>query len=133
DMTRQSIPVATKAPSRVTRNNQMRLSNAGGGGAYTNGHGGDTTGRRGAENVPPPAQAPANSRVTQQFTATATSVSGGRGGTGTVGGVMPASSAASVPAATGAVRRSNVVKEVERLKENRERRRQRQAELKEEK
>lgn len=58
------------APSRVTRNNQMRLSNAGG--AYTNGHGGDTTGRRGAENVPPPQQPPQqpppNSRVTQQVT-----------------------------------------------------------------
>ncbi|XP_047022380.1 kinesin-like protein Klp10A isoform X1 [Helicoverpa zea] len=130
DMTRQSIPVATKAPSRVTRNNQMRLSNAGG--AYTNGHGGDTTGRRGAENVPPPQQppqpTPANTRITQQFTAS--SVAGG-------GGARPAgvSSTVSVPhaVASGAVRRSNVVKEVERLKENREKRRQRQAELKEEK
>nr|XP_049692044.1 kinesin-like protein KIF2A isoform X1 [Helicoverpa armigera]XP_049692046.1 kinesin-like protein KIF2A isoform X1 [Helicoverpa armigera]XP_049692051.1 kinesin-like protein KIF2A isoform X1 [Helicoverpa armigera]XP_049692052.1 kinesin-like protein KIF2A isoform X1 [Helicoverpa armigera] len=130
DMTRQSIPVATKAPSRVTRNNQMRLSNAGG--AYTNGHGGDTTGRRGAENVPPPQQppqpAPTNTRITQQFTAS--SVAGG-------GGARPAgvSSTVSVPhaVASGAVRRSNVVKEVERLKENREKRRQRQAELKEEK
>lgn len=59
------------APSRVTRNNQMRLSNAGGAAAgYTNGHGGDTTGRRGAENVPPPQPQPPppqpNSRVTQQ-------------------------------------------------------------------
>lgn len=45
------------------------------------------------------------------------------------------SSTVSVPhaVASGAVRRSNVVKEVERLKENREKRRQRQAELKEEK
>ncbi|XP_050345034.1 kinesin-like protein Klp10A isoform X1 [Nymphalis io] len=124
DMTRQSIPVATKAPSRVTRNNQMRLSNAGG--AYTNGHGGDTTGRRGAENVPPPQQpqAPPNSRITQQFNPP-------------VSAARPAavSSAVSVPhaVASGAVRRSNVVKEVERLKENREKRRQRQAELKEEK
>ncbi|XP_068626169.1 kinesin-like protein Klp10A [Battus philenor] len=131
DMTRQSIPVATKAPPRVTRNNQMRVSNAGG---YTNGHGGDTTGRRGAENVPPPANAPpvaaANTRVTQQF---------GGGGVGGVGGgiarTAATASAASVPhaVASGAVRRSNVVKEVERLKENREKRRQRQAELKEEK
>ncbi|XP_052750244.1 kinesin-like protein Klp10A isoform X2 [Galleria mellonella] len=131
DMTRQSIPVATKAPSRVTRNNQMRLSNAGG--AYTNGHGGDTTGRRGTENVPPPQQPPQqpppNSRVTQQFNPPAT-----------VGGVnargaAAVSSTVSVPhaVASGAVRRSNVVKEVERLKENREKRRQRQAELKEEK
>ncbi|XP_075977376.1 kinesin-like protein 10A isoform X1 [Anticarsia gemmatalis] len=128
DMTRQSIPVATKAPSRVTRNNQMRVSNAGG--AYTNGHGGDTTGRRGAENVPPaqpPQPTATNTRITQQFTAS--SVSGG--------GARPAgvSSTVSVPhaVASGAVRRSNVVKEVERLKENREKRRQRQAELKEEK
>lgn len=64
------------APSRVTRNNQMRLSNAPVVGAtnYTNGHGGDTTGRRGAENVPPPQPQPQppppqpvpNSRITQQ-------------------------------------------------------------------
>ncbi|XP_049882329.1 kinesin-like protein Klp10A isoform X2 [Pectinophora gossypiella] len=129
DMTRQSIPVATKAApsSRVTRNNQMRVSNAGG---YTNGHGGDTTGRRGAENVPPPQQPAPNSRVTQQFTNVP--VGGGGGGGGRPAGV---SSTASVPhaVASGAVRRSNVVKEVERLKENREKRRQRQAELKEEK
>ncbi|CAH2050909.1 unnamed protein product, partial [Iphiclides podalirius] len=138
DMTRQSIPVATKAPTRATRNNQMRASNAGG---YTNGHGGDTTGRRGAENVPPPQQQQqpppqpvpaANTRVTQQFGV------GGMGGVGGVGGVTrtaATASAASVPhaVASGAVRRSNVVKEVERLKENREKRRQRQAELKEEK
>lgn len=124
DMTRQSIPVATKvvAPSRVTRNNQ-RLSNAVG--AYTNGHGGDTTGRRGAENVPPPLPQPTpNSRATQQFNPPVSSA-------------RPAavSSTVSVPhaVASGAVRRSNVVKEVERLKENREKRRQRQAELKEEK
>ncbi|CAB3241203.1 unnamed protein product [Arctia plantaginis] len=176
DMTRQSIPVATKAPSRVTRNNQMRLSNAGGGGAaYTNGHSGDTTGRRGAENVPPaqlPQPAPTNTRITQQ-----TPASGGRTRSGSspstasvpkgpqqqqspytahmqrrmmhinkeftgVGGVSGSavrpggvSSTVSVPqaVASGAVRRSNVVKEVERLKENREKRRQRQAELKEEK
>lgn len=38
-----------------------------------------------------------------------------------------------VQADNGRVRRSNVVKEVERLKKNREERRQRQAELKEEK
>ncbi|XP_045449723.1 kinesin-like protein Klp10A [Melitaea cinxia] len=169
DMTRQSIPVATKAPSRVTRNNQMRLSNAGG---YTNGHGGDTTGRRGAENVPPPqaTQPPPNSRVTQQQAP----ASGGRSraaSTPSAASVVqplqapgrrlhnvkeisidvrtcrqfnpPVSaaragavaSAVSVPhaVASGAVRRSNVVKEVERLKENREKRRQRQAELKEEK
>ncbi|XP_059045432.1 kinesin-like protein Klp10A [Achroia grisella] len=131
DMTRQSIPVATKAPSRVTRNNQMRLSNAGG--AYTNGHGGDTTGRRGAENVPPQQptqQPPPNSRVTQQFNAPATGVGGV-----TARGAAAVSSTVSVPhaVASGAVRRSNVVKEVERLKENREKRRQRQAELKEEK
>ncbi|XP_022822166.1 kinesin-like protein Klp10A isoform X2 [Spodoptera litura] len=131
DMTRQSIPVATKAPSRVTRNNQMRLSNAAG--AYTNGHGGDTTGRRGAENVPPPQQppqpTPTNTRITQQFTAS--TVAGG-GAAARPAGV---SSTVSVPhaVASGAVRRSNVVKEVERLKENREKRRQRQAELKEEK
>ncbi|XP_038220874.1 kinesin-like protein Klp10A isoform X4 [Zerene cesonia] len=125
DMTRQSIPVATKAPTRVTRNNQMRVSNVGG--AYTNGHGGDTTGRRGAENVPPPQptpQAQTNTRVTQQFNPPVSSA-------------RPAAvaSAVSVPhaVASGAVRRSNVVKEVERLKENREKRRQRQAELKEEK
>ncbi|XP_060804310.1 kinesin-like protein Klp10A [Amyelois transitella] len=168
DMTRQSIPVATKAPSRVTRNNQMRLSNAGGG--YTNGHGGDTTGRRGAENVPPPQQPqqpPPNSRVTQQApasggrsrsgsTPSAASMNQGQGQSPYVphmqrrlhnvkefnppvgaGGARPAgvSSTVSVPhaVASGAVRRSNVVKEVERLKENREKRRQRQAELKEEK
>ncbi|XP_053618650.1 kinesin-like protein KIF2A isoform X2 [Plodia interpunctella] len=167
DMTRQSIPVATKAPSRVTRNNQMRLSNAGGG--YTNGHGGDTTGRRGAENVPPPQpqQPQPNSRVTQQAptsggrsrsgsTPSAASVNQGQGQSPYVphmqrrlhnvkefnppvgaGGARPAgvSSTISVPhaVASGAVRRSNVVKEVERLKENREKRRQRQAELKEEK
>lgn len=54
------------------------------------------------------------------------------GGSGRPAGV---SSTLSVPhaVASGAVRRSNVVKEVERLKENREKRRQRQAELKEEK
>ncbi|XP_035453438.1 kinesin-like protein Klp10A isoform X4 [Spodoptera frugiperda] len=172
DMTRQSIPVATKAPSRVTRNNQMRLSNAAG--AYTNGHGGDTTGRRGAENVPPPQQppqpTPTNTRITQQPPPsggrsragstpsaasvpqglqqspymphlqrrihnvkefTASSVAGG-GAAARPAGV---SSTVSVPhaVASGAVRRSNVVKEVERLKENREKRRQRQAELKEEK
>nr|XP_034837419.1 kinesin-like protein Klp10A [Maniola hyperantus] len=126
DMTRQSIPVATKAPTRVTRNNQARASNVGT--AYTNGHGGDTTGRRGVENVPPapqpqPQPAP-NSRMTQQFNQP-------------VASARPAAvaSAVSVPhaLASGAVRRSNVVKEVERLKENREKRRQRQAELKEEK
>ncbi|XP_026739401.1 kinesin-like protein Klp10A isoform X2 [Trichoplusia ni] len=130
DMTRQSIPVATKAPSRVTRNNQMRLSNAAG--AYTNGHGGDTTGRRGAENVPPPQQppqpAPTNTRITQQFTS-------GSAASGGAGRAAAVASTVSVPhaVASGAVRRSNVVKEVERLKENREKRRQRQAELKEEK
>ncbi|XP_045496715.1 kinesin-like protein Klp10A isoform X2 [Colias croceus] len=130
DMTRQSIPVATKAPTRVTRNNQMRVSNVGG--AYTNGHGGDTTGRRGAENVPPPQptqptlqpQPQQTNRVTQQFNPPVSSA-------------RPAAvaSTVSVPhaVASGAVRRSNVVKEVERLKENREKRRQRQAELKEEK
>ncbi|KAM3967855.1 kinesin-like protein Klp10A [Aphomia sociella] len=162
-------------PSRVTRNNQMRLSNAGGG--YTNGHGGDTTGRRGAENVPPPQQPPQqpppNSRVTQQppvsggraragSTPSAASMPqglpqpymphlqrrihnikefnppttnlGGRGGVA-AGAAAAVSSTVSVPhaVASGAVRRSNVVKEVERLKENREKRRQRQAELKEEK
>ncbi|XP_041975042.1 kinesin-like protein Klp10A isoform X2 [Aricia agestis] len=129
-MTRQSIPVATKAPSsRVTRNNQMRVSNAGGGGAYTNGHG-DTTGRRGAENVPPAPQPAPNSRVTQQF-----GVGGTRGGAAAGAAPAAVSSTVSVPhaVASGAVRRSNVVKEVERLKENREKRRQRQAELKEEK
>ncbi|CAH0592770.1 unnamed protein product [Chrysodeixis includens] len=130
DMTRQSIPVATKAPSRVTRNNQMRLSNAAG--AYTNGHGGDTTGRRGAENVPPPQQppqpVPTNTRITQQFTS-------GSAASGGAARAAAVASTVSVPhaAASGAVRRSNVVKEVERLKENREKRRQRQAELKEEK
>ncbi|XP_063375432.1 kinesin-like protein Klp10A isoform X2 [Cydia amplana] len=136
DMTRQSIhqsiPVPTKASSRVTRNNQVRMSNAPG---YTNGHGGDTTGRRGAENVPPPAQTPAPvpnvSRVTQQFNASNTTSGLTRGNTG----AGAASSTVNVPhaVASGAVRRSNVVKEVERLKENREKRRQRQAELKEEK
>ncbi|XP_045523979.1 kinesin-like protein Klp10A isoform X4 [Pieris brassicae] len=125
DMTRQSIPVATKAPARVTRNNQARVSNVG---AYTNGHGGDTTGRRGAENVPPPVQAtapPPNSRITQQFNPPP------------VSSARPAAVSSNVyiphQVASGAVRRSNVVKEVERLKENREKRRQRQAELKEEK
>ncbi|XP_013176665.1 PREDICTED: kinesin-like protein Klp10A isoform X2 [Papilio xuthus] len=135
DMTRQSIPVATKAPARVTRNNQMRMSNAG---AYTNGHGGDTTGRRGAENVPPPPQPqqqpPSNSRLTQQFSNSGGGGAGGGGG-GMARNTAASASAASVPhaVASGAVRRSNVVKEVERLKENREKRRQRQAELKEEK
>ncbi|XP_026739400.1 kinesin-like protein Klp10A isoform X1 [Trichoplusia ni] len=172
DMTRQSIPVATKAPSRVTRNNQMRLSNAAG--AYTNGHGGDTTGRRGAENVPPPQQppqpAPTNTRITQQqpppsggrsragSTPSAASVpqglqqspymphlqrrihnvkefTSGSAASGGAGRAAAVASTVSVPhaVASGAVRRSNVVKEVERLKENREKRRQRQAELKEEK
>ncbi|XP_063548236.1 kinesin-like protein Klp10A isoform X7 [Cydia strobilella] len=150
--------------SRATRNNQVRMSNAPG---YTNGHGGDTTGRRGAENVPPPAQTPAPvpnaSRVTQQqapmscnsrtgsvasvvpalpanltsrknnkeFNASNTTSGLTRGNTG----AGAASSTVNVPhaVASGAVRRSNVVKEVERLKENREKRRQRQAELKEEK
>ncbi|XP_045523980.1 kinesin-like protein Klp10A isoform X5 [Pieris brassicae] len=158
DMTRQSIPVATKAPARVTRNNQARVSNVG---AYTNGHGGDTTGRRGAENVPPPVQAtapPPNSRITQQMPN-----SGGRTRSGStpsaasviqnpysnkrmhnkefnpppVSSARPAAVSSNVyiphQVASGAVRRSNVVKEVERLKENREKRRQRQAELKEEK
>ncbi|CAH0592772.1 unnamed protein product [Chrysodeixis includens] len=117
-------------PSRVTRNNQMRLSNAAG--AYTNGHGGDTTGRRGAENVPPPQQppqpVPTNTRITQQFTS-------GSAASGGAARAAAVASTVSVPhaAASGAVRRSNVVKEVERLKENREKRRQRQAELKEEK
>ncbi|XP_047520044.1 kinesin-like protein Klp10A isoform X1 [Pieris napi] len=124
DMTRQSIPVA-KAPVRVTRNNQARVSNVS---AYTNGHGGDTTGRRGAENVPPPVQAtvqPPNSRITQQFNPPP------------VSSARPAAVSSNVyiphQVASGAVRRSNVVKEVEKLKENREKRRQRQAELKEEK
>ncbi|XP_026320345.1 kinesin-like protein Klp10A isoform X2 [Hyposmocoma kahamanoa] len=131
DMTRQSIPVAAKgsnfvsAPAaRITRNNQMRVANAGG---YTNGHGGDTTGRRGgAENVPPQPQP--NTRITQQFSTPANV----GGASGRPAGVT---STVSVPhaVASGAVRRSNVVKEVERLKENREKRRQRQAELKEEK
>ncbi|CAF4861926.1 unnamed protein product [Pieris macdunnoughi] len=112
-------------PARVTRNNQARVSTVG---AYTNGHGGDTTGRRGAENVPPPVQAtvqPPNSRMTQQFN------------TPPVTSARPAAVSSNVyiphQVASGAVRRSNVVKEVERLKENREKRRQRQAELKEEK
>lgn len=63
---------------------------------------------------------------------TASSVAGAGAGAARAGGV---SSTVSVPhaVASGAVRRSNVVKEVERLKENREKRRQRQAELKEEK
>ncbi|XP_026739402.1 kinesin-like protein Klp10A isoform X3 [Trichoplusia ni] len=159
-------------PSRVTRNNQMRLSNAAG--AYTNGHGGDTTGRRGAENVPPPQQppqpAPTNTRITQQqpppsggrsragSTPSAASVpqglqqspymphlqrrihnvkefTSGSAASGGAGRAAAVASTVSVPhaVASGAVRRSNVVKEVERLKENREKRRQRQAELKEEK
>lgn len=132
DMTRQSIPVATKAPVRVARTNQMRVSNASGG-AYTNGHGGDTTGRRGAENVPPPQlpqpAPPANTRITQQFSV------GSGGAVSAAARPVAVSSTVSVPhaVASGAVRRSNVVKEVERLKENREKRRQRQAELKEEK
>ncbi|KAH9641337.1 hypothetical protein HF086_016331 [Spodoptera exigua] len=131
EATEEQEKATSPAPSRVTRNNQMRLSNAAG--AYTNGHGGDTTGRRGAENVPPPQQppqpTPTNTRITQQFTAS--SVAGG-GAAARPAGV---SSTVSVPhaVASGAVRRSNVVKEVERLKENREKRRQRQAELKEEK
>ncbi|XP_022822167.1 kinesin-like protein Klp10A isoform X3 [Spodoptera litura] len=131
EATEEQQKATSPAPSRVTRNNQMRLSNAAG--AYTNGHGGDTTGRRGAENVPPPQQppqpTPTNTRITQQFTAS--TVAGG-GAAARPAGV---SSTVSVPhaVASGAVRRSNVVKEVERLKENREKRRQRQAELKEEK
>lgn len=44
----------------------MRVSNAAAGAVYTNGHGGDTTGRRGAENVPPPQPQPQNNRITQQ-------------------------------------------------------------------
>lgn len=69
--------------------------------------------------------------VRVQFTAPPAGVGGGIPG-GRAAGV---SSTVSVPhaVASGAVRRSNVVKEVERLKENREKRRQRQAELKEEK
>lgn len=142
DMTRQSIPVATKAPSRITRNNPMRMSNASGG-AYTNGHGGDTTGRRGAENVPPAPQQPVqqpppnNTRMTQQYAGGPAGAGVVAVGAGVAAGAKAASvaSTASVPhaVASGAVRRSNVVKEVERLKENREKRRQRQAELKEEK
>ncbi|XP_063548234.1 kinesin-like protein KIF2A isoform X5 [Cydia strobilella] len=162
--TEQHSPQRATPSSRATRNNQVRMSNAPG---YTNGHGGDTTGRRGAENVPPPAQTPAPvpnaSRVTQQqapmscnsrtgsvasvvpalpanltsrknnkeFNASNTTSGLTRGNTG----AGAASSTVNVPhaVASGAVRRSNVVKEVERLKENREKRRQRQAELKEEK
>lgn len=64
------MPLYISAPVRSTRNNQMRISNVGTGGgtAYTNGHGGDTTGRRGAENVPPPQQPAPNTRLTQQVT-----------------------------------------------------------------
>ena len=69
--------------------------------------------------------------LTKPLQFTASSVAGS-GGAARAAGV---SSTVSVPhaVASGAVRRSNVVKEVERLKENREKRRQRQAELKEEK
>lgn len=51
----------------------------------------------------------------------------------TTGNVAPPPQNTSAPAAVGGARRSYVVKEVERLKENREKRRARQAELKEEK
>ncbi|KAF9816689.1 hypothetical protein SFRURICE_018569 [Spodoptera frugiperda] len=194
EATEEQQKATSPAPSRVTRNNQMRLSNAAG--AYTNGHGGDTTGRRGAENVPPPQQppqpTPTNTRITQQpppsggrsragSTPSAASVPQGlqqspymphlqrrihniplrsplqpgsissylvlsppqaeyrcaapRGARRHARAPAGVSSTVSVPhaVASGAVRRSNVVKEVERLKENREKRRQRQAELKEEK
>lgn len=121
DMTRQSIPVAAKGPTRTGRNN-ARASNIGT--AYTNGHGGDTTGRRGAENVPPANQfnppSGASARSAAPTAAASSTLSVYTGNAGNAGN-------------TGAVRRSNVVKEVERLKENREKRRQRQAELKEEK
>ncbi|KAI8438977.1 hypothetical protein MSG28_011282 [Choristoneura fumiferana] len=76
--------------TRATRNNQVRTSVAPG---YTNGHGGDTTGRRGAENVPPapapaPNPTPNPTRVTQQPPA-----SGGRaraGATPSAASVLPA-------------------------------------------
>lgn len=120
DMTRQAIPVATKGSGRMTRNSQMRPANQQAGGtAVSNGHAGDATARRGTENVPPPQH---NTRLTQQFNPSASVVRAAVAGPSTSGGAGP-----------GAVRRSNVVKEVEKLKENREKRRQRQAELKEEK
>lgn len=42
-------------------NNQMRPSNV-----ISNGHSGDTTGRRGGTENVPPAQSSSNSRITQQ-------------------------------------------------------------------
>jgi len=64
----------------------------------------------------------------------ATAPAGGRGGVGPVGGGETVSKAAAAAAAGGSNRRrSNVVKEVEKLKENREKRRERQAQILEEK
>lgn len=73
--------------------------------------------------------------VVLQFSSSGGGGGGGVGAGGIARNTAASASAASVPhaVASGAVRRSNVVKEVERLKENREKRRQRQAELKEEK
>ncbi|XP_077296171.1 kinesin-like protein 10A isoform X2 [Arctopsyche grandis] len=128
DMTRQSIPVFTKGTNRTNLNNQMRPSVV-----ISNGHGGDTTGRRGTENVPP-AQSSSNSRLTTNQLRSVNQSSH-------IGSVRPGPSATqsnsainnNVGSTAGAPKRSNVVKEVEKLKENREKRRQHQAEKKQEK
>ncbi|GLV45038.1 Kinesin-like protein at 10A [Carabus blaptoides fortunei] len=106
---RQSIPVSNKGSYRATRNNQSRLTN-----------GLNDQDRR--ENLPPSSSTSligrSNSQLNHQNTTVAATLA--------------------VPLITGGgstrgTRRSNVVKEVEKLKKNREERRQRQAEEKAEK
>ncbi|XP_015585098.1 kinesin-like protein Klp10A isoform X3 [Cephus cinctus] len=134
--TRPSIPVKAGSNRQISRQ-AGRSTNVMPSVTSSNGHGDSVsglTGRREVENIPPTLAAPTLTPVTatplskqkqlqqqqqlqlqqqqqqqQQMAATQAQVENGRG------------------------RRSNVVKEVERLKKNREERRQRQAELKEEK
>ncbi|XP_034235993.1 kinesin-like protein KIF2A isoform X2 [Thrips palmi] len=149
---------SSKAPYRSTRN-QSRPTNIV---PAVNGHG-DTgipvPNHRVSETVAPTPTHPSAPRHTMQMSAaplapapsgapTGRSTKGGGGGTGLIesaiqnqnqnvgpaGGVGVGAAAAAAGANNAANnRRSNVVKEVERLKKNREERRQRQAELKEEK
>lgn len=104
------------------------------------------------ENIPPPSQLQppttgiVRSRTTNNASRLASATGSGLtntssvgnttsygGGGGVGGGISAATTANSVGAANVGARRSYVVKEVERLKENREKRRARQAEIKEEK
>ncbi|XP_018784349.1 PREDICTED: kinesin-like protein Klp10A [Bactrocera latifrons] len=93
-----------------------------------------------SENIPPPPTTGiVRSRTTNNATRLASATGSGSGGGGGGGIAMSTSAGNSSSIASSSVagnvgaRRSYVVKEVERLKENREKRRARQAEIKEEK